>query len=73
MGLDSFSMEIELYKYVIKQLEETDLSYQEVADGADMSRRTVEKIARREIEDPGISHIEKLATFFRKIERRATA
>ena len=73
MGLDSFSMEIELYKYVIKQLEATDLSYQEVADGADMSRRTVEKIARREIEDPGISHIEKLATFFRKIERRATA
>jgi len=73
MGLDSFNMEIELYKYVIKQLEATDLSYQEVADGADMSRRTVEKIARREIEDPGISHIEKLATFFRKIERRATA
>ena len=60
-----------LHDYVLKQLETTDLSYQEVADGCGMSKRTVEKIARREIEDPGVSSVEKLAAFFRKREARA--
>jgi hypothetical protein len=66
-------MKTGLHDYVLRQLETTDLSYQEVANGAKMSKRTVEKIARREIEDPGVSHVEKLATFFRKREQRAAA
>ena len=39
------------------------LTYQEIAEGSGVSKRTIEKIARREIEDPGVSHIEKLAAF----------
>lgn len=73
MGLQSRFMKTGLHDYVVKQLESTDLSYQEVAAGVGMSKRTVEKIARREIEDPGVSHIEKLAAFFRKREQRAAA
>lgn len=36
-----------------------------VADGSGVSLRTLEKIARKEIVDPGVSHIEKLAIYFR--------
>ena len=35
-----------------------------VAERSGVSRRTIEKIARGEIKDPGVSHIEKLAQFF---------
>ena len=61
-----------LHDYVVDKLKSGAFSYQQVADGAGMSRRTVEKIARREIEDPGISHIEKLAAFFRANESEVT-
>jgi len=73
MGLQFGVMETSLHDYVVKQLEASELSYQEIADGAEMSKRTVEKIARREIEDPGVSHVEKLAKFFRKREQAAAA
>lgn len=36
-----------------------------------MPKRTIEKIARREIEDPGVSHIEKLAVYFRGTQKPA--
>lgn len=39
--------------------------WREVANGSGVSLRTLEKIARKEIEDPGVSHIEKLAAYFR--------
>lgn len=58
-------MQTELYAYVMGRLRSSNLSYREIAEGAGMSRRTVEKIARQEIADPGVSHIEKLAVFFR--------
>ena len=54
-----------LHAYVLEQLDATNLTYQEVADGSGVPKRTVEKIARKEIEDPGVSHVEKLADFFR--------
>ena len=54
-----------IYEYVLAQLELAKGKWSEVADGTGMSKRTIEKIARREIEDPGVSHIEKLATYFR--------
>jgi len=62
-----------MYAYVMEQLGKTDLSYQEVADGSGVSKRTVEKIARREILDPGVSHVEKLEKFFREREAKAAA
>lgn len=59
-------MEMSLYAYVLEQLEASKGRWSEVADGAGVSKRTVEKIARREIEDPGVSHIEKLARYFQE-------
>jgi transcriptional regulator with XRE-family HTH domain len=54
-----------LHEYVLRHLEDSKGRWSEVAEGAGVSKRTLEKIARREIEDPGISHIEKLANYFR--------
>ncbi len=62
-----------IYEYVMAQLGKTELSYQEVAEGSGVSKRTVEKIARREILDPGVSHVEKLRKFFLERESRAAA
>lgn len=64
-------MQLSLYEYVMGHLRESGRSYREIADGSGVSRRTVEKIARGEIRDPGVSHIEKLATFFRAITEKA--
>lgn len=58
-----------MYAYVLAELERSKGRWSEVADGAGMSKRTIEKIARREIEDPGVSHIEKLAVYFRGIQK----
>lgn len=44
-----------------------------VAAGSGVSLRTIEKIARREIKDPGVSHIEKLAAFFSRHDERVRA
>lgn len=60
-----------IYAYVMTRLEETDETYEEVAKGSKVPKRTVEKIARREIKDPGVSRVEKLAAYFRKQELRA--
>jgi len=60
-----------LHDVVIERLEESKGEWESVADGSGVSRRTLEKIARREIADPGVSHIEKLAAFFRKKKRVA--
>lgn len=70
-GPKILAMQIGLHQYVLKNFASTDLSYQKIADGSGVPKRTVEKIARREIEDPGVSSIEKLAAFFRKREQRA--
>jgi DNA-binding NarL/FixJ family response regulator len=58
-------MQTSLYEFVLTRLSGSGLTYQEIADGSGVSKRTIEKIARKEIADPGVSHIEKLAAFFR--------
>jgi transcriptional regulator with XRE-family HTH domain len=60
-----------LYDYVLQQFARTSLTYQEIADGSGVPKRTVEKVARKEIADPGVSTCDKLAAFFRAQERRA--
>lgn len=67
------SKEKGLHEYVLEQLDKTPLTYQEIADGSGVPKRTVEKVARKEIEDPGVSHIQKLHDFFRGQEQRAAA
>lgn len=55
-----------LYAYVMDRLEASRGRWPDIAKAAGVSHRTLEKIARREIQDPGVSHIEKLARYFRK-------
>jgi transcriptional regulator with XRE-family HTH domain len=66
---------IQIHAYVLKALDkaiDTGLfTYQEIADGTGVPKRTLEKIKRREIEDPGVSHVEKIANWFRDKERAA--
>lgn len=57
-------MKQSLHDYVIAQLQLSKGRWPDVAEGSEVSLRTLEKIARREIADPGVSHIEKLAKYF---------
>jgi len=58
-------MEQSLHEFVLTELQAAKGRWSEVAVESGVSKRTLEKIARREIEDPGVSHIEKLAAYFR--------
>jgi transcriptional regulator with XRE-family HTH domain len=52
--------------FVVSRLEARDFTYQQVAEGSGVPKRTVEKIARRETQNPGVRHVERLAAFFRE-------
>lgn len=54
-----------IYAFVMGRLEEAKGGWPTVAEESGVSLRTLEKIARGEIKDPGVSHIEKLAGYFR--------
>lgn len=69
-------MQQSMYAFVLERLEESKGTWTAIAQKTGMSKRTIEKIARREIQDPGVSHIEKLAThfgFFRGVTRATRA
>ncbi len=53
-----------IYEYVMERLEAAKGCWPDVSEGSGVSRRTIEKIARGEIADPGVSHIQKLADYF---------
>lgn len=54
-----------MHEFVLTELEARKGTWPSIAESTGLSRRTIEKIARREIKDPGVSHIEALATHFR--------
>jgi len=54
-----------MLEYVIEQLGAWKGRWPTVAEGSGVSKRTIEKIANREIADPGVSHIQKLYDWFR--------
>jgi len=58
-------MQESIYQYVLDQLQAAKGQWSRVADESGVSKRTIEKIARREIKDPGVSNIETLAAYFR--------
>lgn len=58
-----------LHEYVLSQLQQAKGKWPRIAEETGVSNRTIQKIASREIKDPGVSHIEKLARYFR--EQRA--
>jgi hypothetical protein len=57
-------MEESMHERVLRHLEASKGRWAEVANGSGVSKRTIEKIARREIQDPGVSHIEALDRYF---------
>jgi transcriptional regulator with XRE-family HTH domain len=57
-----------IYQFVLARLEASKGRWSEVASGSGISKRTIEKIARREIENPGVISIEKLAAYFQARE-----
>ena len=70
-GLSSVTMTDSIYQYVLDKLQDAKGEWPAVAQATGMSRRTIEKIARQEVKDPGVSHIEKLAGYFREQARSA--
>jgi len=59
-----------IYEYVLTELQESKGAWTSVAEETGISKRTIEKIARREVQNPGVSYIEKLATYFRQRPKR---
>lgn len=57
-------MKLSLHDFVVNRLLAAKGTWPEIAREAGVSLRTIQKIASREIEDPGISHIEKLLAYF---------
>jgi hypothetical protein len=58
-----------MHDYVVDQLQAVKGNWSRVAEETGISKRTIEKIARREFRDPGVSFIERLNKHFRR--RRA--
>lgn len=54
-----------IYQFVLDELEKAKGRWPEVARHTDISLSTLKKIARREVENPGVVTIEKLANYFR--------
>ena len=74
LGFRMGCMKKSLYEFVMAELRaalESDLTYEQIADGSGVNKRTVEKIARREIKDAGVSHIQKLADYFSRAAARS--
>jgi len=55
-----------IYEYVLDRLQMTKGHWPQVAEETGISRRTIEKIARQEVQDPGVKTVEKLAQYFRE-------
>jgi transcriptional regulator with XRE-family HTH domain len=57
-------MNVELHKFVLDELEKAKGRWGHVAQATGISRRTISKIAREEIPNPGIKSVEQLARYF---------
>lgn len=64
-------MEQSMHAFVISRLHEAKGRWPAIAEATGVSKRTIEKIASGEIENPGVSHIEKLAGYFRSLKASA--
>ncbi len=54
-----------IFEFVLKGLQSTKGAWPVVAEGSGVPLRTLEKIARGEIANPGVLHVERLARYFR--------
>lgn len=55
-----------IHEQVIEQLQAAKGQWTRVAEESGVPRRTIEKIARREIPNPGVKTVEQLARYFRE-------
>ena len=67
----AWAMKTSIYASVMADLEATKYRWPAIAAATGVSIRTIRKIASREIKDPGVSHIEKLAAYFSEKRSRA--
>lgn len=58
-------IEQSMHQFVLDSLEKAKGTWPAIAEATGVSKRTIEKIASGAIEDPGVSHIEALARYFR--------
>jgi uncharacterized protein YerC len=54
-----------MHEYVIARLEQSKGRLPTIAAETGISVRTIEKIVRRIVKNPGVSYIERLNTYFR--------
>ena len=59
-----------LHDFVVERLLEARGNWPRVSKYSRVPKRTLEKIAHRQIRNPGISHIERLAAYFRRADLR---
>jgi hypothetical protein len=57
-----------LHNRVVAQLQTAKGTWPTISEATNVSLRTIQKIASREIVDPAISNIEKLAAYFERQE-----
>lgn len=61
-------MEDSIHEYVLSKLAASKGRWPRIAEETGLSKRTIEKIASREIPNPGVVSIETLARHFRQAE-----
>jgi hypothetical protein len=66
-------MDIPMLEYVIAKLQAAKGGWPAIAEGAGISLRTLEKIARREVLDPRIGSVQTLFDYFRALDHEAAA
>lgn len=62
-----------IYDFVMGRLEADTSNWKRVAEAAGVPYSTVYKIGKKIVKDPGVSHVEKLAKFYRENPRHAAA
>ncbi len=56
-----------IYEFVIDSLAKAKGRWSEVARGSGISKRTIEKIARKEVKGPNVHHVQTLADYFNSL------
>ena len=59
-------METSIYEFVLSELVKAKGHWPAISNGTGISRRTIEKIARKEVSNPGVKHIQTLAEYFKR-------
>jgi hypothetical protein len=63
-GLHSARMSVSIHEQVIERLQQAKGDWPTLAEQSGVPLRTIEKIARREVENPGVKTVEKLWNHF---------